>query len=83
MPESAIDIQNVSVTRGGVKILTGVSSTIYADEITAVIGPNGAGKTTLLAAILGLIPYARNGKRFLNHLSDMCRSDLTSTGALP
>lgn len=57
MPESVIDIQNVSVTRGGVKILIDVNATIYADEITAVIGPNGAGKTTLLAAILGLIPY--------------------------
>ena len=57
MPEPVIDIKRVSVTRGGVEILTDVNASIYAGEITAIIGPNGAGKTTLILAILGLISF--------------------------
>ena len=51
--ETAIEIRDVSVRKGGVDILAGVSADIYAGEITALIGPNGAGKTTLFNLING------------------------------
>jgi zinc transport system ATP-binding protein len=55
--EHAMEIRNLSVTLGGVPILSGVNADMTCGEVTALIGPNGAGKTTLLSAILGLVPY--------------------------
>ena len=43
----------VTVTFGAVKALTGVSFDVKEREILAVIGPNGAGKTTMLNVING------------------------------
>ncbi len=55
--EFALRVRNVSVTLGGVQILTNVSFSAPVGQLSAVIGPNGAGKTTLLRTILGLTPY--------------------------
>lgn len=52
-----VSIENVSVTVGGVEVLTDVTTAFPCGKITAVIGPNGAGKTTLLLSILGLVSY--------------------------
>ena len=44
---------DVTVTFGAVKALTGVSFEAKEQEILAIIGPNGAGKTTMLNVING------------------------------
>ena len=44
---------DVTVTFGAVKALTGVSFEVKEREILAIIGPNGAGKTTMLNVING------------------------------
>jgi len=54
----ALRLTDVTVSLGGVEILSKVSFTPAVGKLSAVIGPNGAGKTTLLRAILGLIPYS-------------------------
>jgi len=46
-------VEDVSLTFGGVKALTGVSFDIRKGEIRAIIGPNGAGKTSMLNVING------------------------------
>jgi branched-chain amino acid transport system ATP-binding protein len=48
-----IEIENLSLSFGGVKALSEVSLTIKNREIFAIIGPNGAGKTCLLNSING------------------------------
>jgi iron complex transport system ATP-binding protein len=43
-----LQLSDVTVMRGGARILDGVSWTVAEDERWVVLGPNGAGKTTLL-----------------------------------
>lgn len=49
-----LQVQNVSLSFGGVKALQDVSFEARQREITAIIGPNGAGKTSLLNCVSGL-----------------------------
>lgn len=48
-----LTVDNVQLSFGGVKALTGVSVEAANGKITAVIGPNGAGKTSLFNVISG------------------------------
>ena len=48
-----LDVQNVSLSFGGVKALTNISFNVNEGEIRAIIGPNGAGKSSMLNCING------------------------------
>jgi len=48
MSSPVLEFSNVSVVRGGTRILDQVNWAVGADERWVVLGPNGAGKTTLL-----------------------------------
>ena len=58
MTADCLRIENVSVTRGGTRIIDEASLELGGGQIVAVIGPNGAGKSTLLAAVAGQIAHA-------------------------
>jgi len=47
-------IDNLSISFGGLKALTGVSFAVQQGEIYSIIGPNGAGKTTVFNCISGI-----------------------------
>ena len=51
--QTKIQIENLSLSFGGVKSLDDISIDIKDNEILAIIGPNGAGKTCLLNCING------------------------------
>ncbi len=53
---TAIACDQVTVTLGDRKVLSGVDFTIREGEFVGMLGSNGSGKTTLMRAILGLIP---------------------------
>lgn len=55
MADLLIEIQNLAVHRGGVKVLDIPYFSVGRSEYTSLIGPNGAGKSTLLLALMGLI----------------------------
>jgi ABC-type sugar transport system ATPase subunit len=54
----------VTVRRGGVTVLEGVSFVIQPGGFLRVLGANGAGKTSLLAAIAGRLALARGAILF-------------------
>ena len=46
-----LNVQNVSLSFGGIQALTSISFDVREEEILAIIGPNGAGKTSMLNCI--------------------------------
>ncbi|MBL4917268.1 heme ABC exporter ATP-binding protein CcmA [Szabonella alba] len=51
-----LEIDNLSVSRGGVTVLEGVGFRLRPGAALVLRGPNGIGKTTLLRSIAGLQP---------------------------
>ena len=49
-------ITDLTVNRGLLRVLSGVTFTLGAGEAVVLRGPNGAGKTTLLRTVAGLQP---------------------------
>jgi iron complex transport system ATP-binding protein len=52
-----IRLEDVTVRRGGRRVVDVARLGVERGEWACVIGPNGAGKSTLLAAIAGLLPF--------------------------
>lgn len=53
---SLLSIHDLAASRGGLRVIEGVSFTLNPGEALILRGPNGIGKTTLLRAIAGLQP---------------------------
>jgi sulfate-transporting ATPase len=51
----SLDVEDVTVSFGGVRALDGVTLAVHPGEVVGLIGPNGAGKTTLIDAITGYV----------------------------
>ena len=51
---SLLEVRDVGIRFGGLRVLSEVSFNIEENEILGVIGPNGAGKTTLFNLITGI-----------------------------
>jgi len=59
--ETALVVENLSVSYGAVKAVDDVSIAIPAGSIFGLMGPNGAGKTTLLNAVSGFVTPRQGG----------------------
>ncbi|MEL7488497.1 MAG: ABC transporter ATP-binding protein [Pseudomonadota bacterium] len=55
MSDSIIEAKNLSVSRGGASVLSGINFKIEKGECFALLGGNGAGKSTTLLAFLGFL----------------------------
>ena len=69
--EVILDVQNISLSFGGVKALTDISFNVREHEIRSIIGPNGAGKSSMLNCINGVYSPQQgsitlHGKTFTN-----------------
>jgi heme exporter protein A len=49
-------VSDLTVARGGVPVLSGITFSVQAGEAALLRGPNGSGKTTLLRTLAGLQP---------------------------
>ena len=48
---SLVEMQNISVSFGGVHAVENVSIDLYPGEVLALVGGNGAGKSTLIKVL--------------------------------
>ena len=63
-----LELQRVSLSFGGLKVVDGLDLHVDEGEIVSVIGPNGAGKTTLFNLITGIYdPTRRHRLRRAQH----------------
>lgn len=51
-----INVSDLTIARGGIRVLEGLSFQLDAGQALVLRGPNGVGKTTLLRTIAGLQP---------------------------
>jgi ABC-type branched-subunit amino acid transport system ATPase component len=61
--EKLLELRQVSMAFGGLKVVAGLDLHVDEGEIVSVIGPNGAGKTTLFNLITGV--YEPDGGEIL------------------
>lgn len=56
MPNSVIEVNNLSFSYGNGPIFSKIGFSVYRGDFAALIGANGAGKSTLLRLLLGELP---------------------------
>lgn len=61
----AVEVAGVTIERGGVPVVAGVSFAVRPGEVAALAAPSGGGKTSLLDALRGLVPAAAGRVRVL------------------
>jgi ABC-2 type transport system ATP-binding protein len=59
--QTAIQITDLVVDRGGREVLHGITARIPRGEITGLLGPSGSGKTTLMRTVVG-VQLVRSGR---------------------
>ena len=58
--EYVLEVNDLSVSTSGIKILNGLSLNVRKGETHAIMGPNGSGKSTLAKTIAGHTDYDIN-----------------------
>ncbi|MBT3790560.1 MAG: ABC transporter ATP-binding protein [Alphaproteobacteria bacterium] len=80
--DTLLKVDNISLSFGGVKAITGVSLEIREREICAIIGPNGAGKTSMLNVINGFYHPQEGTITFGGEVRKQMRPHLAAAGGI-
>ena len=86
---SLLEINQIGIQFGGLRVLSGITFNIEENEILGVIGPNGCGKTTMFNALIGLIMPTQgeiiyDGKNVTKmKANDRCRLGIGRTYQVP
>ena len=80
--DTLLKVDNISLSFGGVKAITGVSLEIKEREICAIIGPNGAGKTSMLNCINGFYHPQEGTITFGGEIRRQMRPHLAAAGGI-
>jgi putative ABC transport system ATP-binding protein len=75
-PLDVIEMSEVSLTRGGKRVLHDVTAAFQRNEVSTIVGPSGSGKTSLLRCLNRL--EAPEGGRVLLDGSDIVSMDPTA-----
>jgi len=82
-----LELSNLTVTRGGRTLISGLTCAVRAGEVLVVLGPNGAGKSSLLLALAGLIPadghIELDGRPLVDYGRDQLSCSIAWQGELP
>lgn len=76
--DQGLEVQDLTVARGGKPVVHGLSLSVRPGEIAALIGANGAGKSSTIMALAGAIPVAGGlvtwqGRNITNQPADRIR----------
>lgn len=85
MPETVLEVKNLSKTYGSFKAVDGISFSVPRGKIVGFLGPNGAGKTTTIQVLLGItLPNGGTisyfGRDFATHREE-CLQRINTTSA--
>lgn len=74
-----LELSNLTVSRGGRVVVSGVSLTVVPGQVTALLGANGAGKSELVQGVAGLLSVSAgrvtcDGRDLTNAASDRIRA---------
>lgn len=72
---SAIEVSDLGLSFGGLRVLNNMSMQLYPGEILGLIGPNGSGKTTLLNCINRVYRSETGSIRLFGKSIDAMRAD--------
>jgi branched-chain amino acid transport system ATP-binding protein len=61
---AVLEVNDLSLSFGGLDVLSGIRFSVDGPELVALIGPNGAGKTSVLNCICGIYTPTRGDIRF-------------------
>lgn len=77
---SRLDVENLTLERGGRRLFEGLSLSVQAGEAVALTGDNGAGKTSLLRAVAGLLRPAAGAVSFIGKAGPLDPDEARSEG---
>ena len=75
MSEPLLQARDLSVERGGRRVLEGFGLAAHSSSISALAGPNGAGKSSALKALAGLLTSQGSLQLFGRDLRALSRRD--------
>ena len=64
---SEVRVENLTVERGGKRVIHDISFSVAGGKITTLLGANGAGKSSTVMAMAGVLP--RGGSVHLGHIA--------------